>query len=572
MENVIRKIKDNNLTVDKADKGNILIIFPKNQLIDKTLTFLSDPNFQLLKSDPTSRFQTQIKTILKKSNIVLQKCNINQYINSNPHAPILRASIKIHKPGNPIRPIVNYIPAPAYRLKKFLNNLINQILIKSNKYNITNSKHLTDQLSQIHLTANSKMISLDIHNMYTNIPISETLTLIQNQLLQHQYNSTFVTQFVDLLRCTLNQNYFLYDSKFYHQKDGLPMGSSLSSNISEIFLQHLEQNNIEKLIKQHSIVFYGRYVDDILLIYNSNNDLNDNILNSFNSIHPNIQYSLEKEQNNKINFLDLKIEKCNNKIIFDIYRKPTTSKTSIHNQSICPTSYKFANFRYLLNRLNIIPLSTHRYNAELHNILSIAQHNNFPKSEILKLNKQIKRRIYIKSKTTLNDNKISKQWFPLPYYGNLSNNIKQVFNRNNINIAYTNHNYLRLQLQNRNIQKDKMTCSGIYKLKCQCGACYIGRTTRQFTQRYKEHKHDFKYSITNRSKYAAHCIQNCHPFENQQKAFDIIRSVNNVGQIDVWESLEIYRASQTSTLINEQHPNIENPLFQPLLKQINNQV
>ena len=45
MNNVVKKIEDNNLTLDKADKGNNLAVIPKD--------FLSDPNFQLLKSHPT---------------------------------------------------------------------------------------------------------------------------------------------------------------------------------------------------------------------------------------------------------------------------------------------------------------------------------------------------------------------------------------------------------------------------------------------------------------------------------------------------------------------------------------
>ena len=65
------------------------------------------------------------------------------------------------------------MPAPAYKIRKFLNKYLKQKLIIENKYNIKNSKHLTEQLQNIKLDNNSKILSLDISNMYTNIPVKK---------------------------------------------------------------------------------------------------------------------------------------------------------------------------------------------------------------------------------------------------------------------------------------------------------------------------------------------------------------------------------------------------------------
>ena len=67
-----------------------------------------------------------------------------------------------------------------------------------------------------------------------------------------------------------------------------------------------------------------------------------------------------------------------------------------------------------------------------------------------------------------------------------------------------------------------MSYSRIYQLQCECGAKYIGRTTRQLQTRFNKHKHDFKYGIINRSKFAAHCLENCHPFSSQSQIFIIV--------------------------------------------------
>ena len=560
IKNTIKKIQQNNLSVSRADKGNVLVIASKNMIIDKTNQFLSDPNFQLLVSDPTSRFQQEIKNVIKISNTIIDSRFNKILINSNPKSPILRSTIKIHKINNPIRPIVNYIPAPAYKLKKYINNLLKDILILPYQHNIKNSKFLTDKIGNLKITQHCRIISLDINNMYTNIPLEETLIIIKEKLEQLHFPGIYIEQFINLTRCVLHQNYFYFDNKYYIQKDGLPMGSPLSSLISEIFLQYLESIYIDEITKEFNILFYGRYVDDILIIYDNSKNVDNQILNSFNLIHPKIQYTLETEQNNKINFLDLTIKKINNAIRFSIYRKPTTSKTSIHNSSISPKSHKYANIRFLLQRLNTIPLSKKDYNIEFSNILNIAYHNGFSYNNINRINKQIKQRIYFKNKTSLKRGKKEK-WFSIPYYSGISSTLKKLFCKNNINITYSSYNHIRTQLKNKPKHDSQMSQSGIYQLHCQCGKQYIGRTIRQFQTRYKEHKHNFKYGITDKSKFAAHCLENGHPFLPLESSFSVIKNVNKIDQIDIWETLAISKKFPTGMLINDQIPEINNPLF-----------
>ena len=71
--------------------------------------------------------------------------------------------------------------------------------------------------------------------------------------------------------------------------------------ISEIFLQHLELQNIKKIIQQFNITFYGRYVDNILIIYNSLDNSNK-ITEYFNNLHPKLEVILERENKNILNF------------------------------------------------------------------------------------------------------------------------------------------------------------------------------------------------------------------------------------------------------------------------------
>ena len=120
---------------------------------------------------------------------------------------------------------------------------------------------------------------------------------------------------------------------------------------------------------------------------------------------------------------------------------------------------------------------------------------------------------------------------------------------------------MKFQLNNKSKHDSQMTQSGIYQLQCQCGKKYIGRTIRQFQTRYNEHKLNFRYGITDKSKFAAHCLENCHPFLPLESSFSVVKNVNRIEQIDIWEALAISKTSRTAELINEQIPEINNPLF-----------
>jgi len=78
------------------------------------------------------------------------------------------------------------------------------------------------------------------------------------------------------------------------------MGSPLSPIIAEIVLQNLEKKALELL--SIGIPFYHRYIDDITLAA-PRHKINE-FLNTFNSLHPRLQFTLEIE-GNQLNFLDV---------------------------------------------------------------------------------------------------------------------------------------------------------------------------------------------------------------------------------------------------------------------------
>ena len=138
--------------------------------------------------------------------------------------------------------------------------------------------------------------------------------------------------------------------------------------------------------------------------------------------------------------------------------------------------HKLANFRFLLNRLNKIPLSKINYKKEFNNIISIALYNKVPIKTIHILNNKIKNNIRYKKYTKLNNYKdTSNTWASIQYCRDISDRVKRIFNNNNINISYKTSNPIQKILKNRDQKTENMSGSGIYQLECECGARYIGK-------------------------------------------------------------------------------------------------
>ena len=125
------------------------------------------------------------------------------------------------------------------------------------------------------------------------------------------------------------------------------MGSPTSSVFSEIYLQYMESTAIFDILVCNNITGYFRYVDDILIVYDKTITDKIEVFDSFNKIMPKMKFTIEKERENTINFLDITIEKEQDKLIFDIYRKPTTTDSIIPCDSCHPNEHKMTAVRYL---------------------------------------------------------------------------------------------------------------------------------------------------------------------------------------------------------------------------------
>jgi hypothetical protein len=149
-----------------------------------------------------------------------------------------------------------------------------------------------------------------------------------NEELKHETRKSY--------QVPIKQNYFQHQDIQYIQEEGLAMGTPTSYIFSKIYLQYLENIKIlDILLKSHTIGYFC-YVDDSLIIYKNGITNIHDVLSIFNNITPTMKFTMEEENDDKTNFLDITISKEDKNKSFSIYRKTSTTDTIIQVTHITP--------------------------------------------------------------------------------------------------------------------------------------------------------------------------------------------------------------------------------------------
>ena len=83
------------------------------------------------------------------------------------------------------------------------------------------------------------MISFYIEMLFTNIPLEATINICVDELFENKtnkVNNLTKEYFSSLLKLTTLDSFFIFDGKYYKQKDGVVMGSTLNPTLANVFM------------------------------------------------------------------------------------------------------------------------------------------------------------------------------------------------------------------------------------------------------------------------------------------------------------------------------------------------
>ena len=154
--------------------------------------------------------------------------------------------------------------------------------------------------------------------MFTNIPSSEAIALAGERLHADpklkERTPIKPDDVIKLLKLDIELA--------YSQPRGLGMGKSTSSPLSDVFMEDFEQKALATFPHNDAILFWLRKADDTLVAVHK--DHAEGLFTHINSIHPDIKWTKEEEEEGTIHMLDVSIKRnADGSLAFDVVRKPT---------------------------------------------------------------------------------------------------------------------------------------------------------------------------------------------------------------------------------------------------------
>jgi len=531
------KISNNNARVVEADKSNATVVMLEPDLDHKVDEYCKKSGVHE-GMDRTHEYNKAIKSLIKNSSIIPPQTK-HHLFNSKAGPPQFKPLVKTHKDGLPVRPVINSVDAPSYKLSKFISNLLKNRLSLDSEYACKNSKEFIEKIKKLEVKPQNIFITCDIDNMYANIPRAEAVeALIEKAKASNNFTESELNELKCMLDEITKQNYFEWKGKIFYDSKGLPMGGPLSALLAEVYLQKFVKEHIMCQTNPHrqKILFFCRYVDDCFLSIRATKRQAGVILNHLNKLHPSIKFKMEVEENNVINFLDVKVIKAGNCLEFGIYRKPTQTDLVIPFQSNHPFQYKMAAFRSMVYRLLTYQLSSSEYDKEVKVIKHIAYVNGYDHTIVDNLIRKTRYKMLRGDKNDQDD----KKYIPINYCGNNTQIIGNILKKNSFHPGYKINKYISLNRPKTPTGKENS--QGVYLIECNggdaCGKKYVGYTKRTFKERFREHNASNQANPT--SKVAQHLKQYKTHSINFDDSLTVLRNCKSQKEAQTWEEYYIY--------------------------------
>ena len=134
-------------------------------------------SYRKLDQDPSKKICSLVTSVIKNS-------NLNEDIKTKLYpkeamVPRIYGLPKIHKDGVPLRPIVNTIGSPAYKLARLLANLRKPLVGKTISF-VKDSASWINEIGNEKLNIGDILVRLDVVSSYTKIPANDAIETIRS--------------------------------------------------------------------------------------------------------------------------------------------------------------------------------------------------------------------------------------------------------------------------------------------------------------------------------------------------------------------------------------------------------
>ena len=176
-------------------------------------------------------------------------------------------------------------------LPKFITKILQNYCGKTSSF-VLDSTDFIKKIKHLSINPEETLVSIDVNVLFTRIPVPVALQVI-NSKVSACTNFTNVCKvptekFMKLLEFTFMNCIFCFNKKFYKQLQGAAIGSTVSTVISNIYMEYFEPLAVPLI---SLIKWWFRYVNDVHGA--TRKDQVNKLQEHLNSIDPYIKFPKE---------------------------------------------------------------------------------------------------------------------------------------------------------------------------------------------------------------------------------------------------------------------------------------
>ena len=307
-----------------ADKGGAVVVWDRTLYLQEAERHLSDNTFyERLDRDFTMDYNKTIHEVVKEAftkgelpasavNLIVEKLRTSRFY-------ILP---KIHKSGNPGRPIVSACNCPTELIATYLDRLTTPLVQSLPSY-VKDTNHMLRIADSFRFLGTSNYVfSMDVKSLYTVIPNGDGLLALTNFLNKRPVLEPPAHTLVRLAELVLTLNTFSFNGNFYRQTGGVAMGSRLGPNYTCLFMGRVE----EQIFAQYTgtkPALYKRYIDDIVGATSGSREEIEDFAHFVNGFHPSLNFTWVISDV-QLPFLDFRLKTTSDRLLTSIHYKELT--------------------------------------------------------------------------------------------------------------------------------------------------------------------------------------------------------------------------------------------------------
>ncbi|XP_045208770.2 uncharacterized protein LOC123560670 [Mercenaria mercenaria] len=335
-------LHNDDIIIRPADKRSGIVIIDKAEYINKLYAEMkSNESYMETEEDLTMNSLKIVKQLVNKMyregaiSKEMQAYLIPRY----PRSGKLNGNPKLHKPGAPLRTIVNGINTPTEKLAEVAEYELNEYVTQSPSY-LRDTTDFIDKISQIKqpIPSDTILFCFDVCKLYPSVPRVEGLQACEEGLTKRSKPIIPTRYGLRMIETVLDNNNFNLGQKHYVQTDGVAIGSRLGKNFACSYMQKWDEQLMNFEVQPW---FYKRFIDDGFGLWTGGIEKLKQFSEFANNIHQNIKVEL-RWSHQKLEFLDTLVRLENGNIYTELYRKPSDKQLYIQKTSCHPAHTKKA--------------------------------------------------------------------------------------------------------------------------------------------------------------------------------------------------------------------------------------